>query len=287
MCTVQGYLAPKKIDPKLFEPSVVFKQVEETKKPVDVMHRKQGKKQRQRQGYDDDVGQFVYKAAPVKQFIEGDNPVEMLGQFNAFTFDADSSAAGYDTHPATTAEMKNLCADLKLLGKADFKQLMRWRVKIRKGLKEEKAQARAAELEAKKELLTDEAKEEIQEKKLDSQLDEMRAAVEARERRRSKKTREMKSRERKRQMLNAHSGKAGEDEDPVSHSANALCCCLKWSVNCLGTNANDEHLSPRPPSSRRPSCPSSCHQQAPRLSASNQQPITTYFAKPQKMRTHP
>jgi AdoMet-dependent rRNA methyltransferase SPB1 len=36
----------------------------------------------------------------------------------------------YVKHPATTTEIKALCADLKVLSKTDFKTLLRWRLKM-------------------------------------------------------------------------------------------------------------------------------------------------------------
>ncbi len=43
----------------------------------------------------------------------------------------DDASEPFLHHDATTAEIKTLCADLKLLGKGDFKALLKWRLKLR------------------------------------------------------------------------------------------------------------------------------------------------------------
>ena len=47
-----------------------------------------------------------------------------------------------DNHPTTTDEIRSLMSDLGVLGKADFKILLRWRMTIRKeaGLEKKKHQ---------------------------------------------------------------------------------------------------------------------------------------------------
>ena len=37
-----------------------------------------------------------------------------------------------DAHPATTPEIRSLCEDLGVLGKVDFKLLLKWRLAVRK-----------------------------------------------------------------------------------------------------------------------------------------------------------
>jgi AdoMet-dependent rRNA methyltransferase SPB1 len=37
----------------------------------------------------------------------------------------------YKSHPATTNEILALCEDLKVLGKSDFKRLLKWRLQMR------------------------------------------------------------------------------------------------------------------------------------------------------------
>lgn len=37
-----------------------------------------------------------------------------------------AAAAAVAAHPATTAEVRALCADLQVLGRSEFKQLLKW-----------------------------------------------------------------------------------------------------------------------------------------------------------------
>lgn len=50
--------------------------------------------------------------APVKEFIEGNSPMEVLGTVNQLVFD--KSSEFYAQHPLTTDEIKTLVADLKV-----------------------------------------------------------------------------------------------------------------------------------------------------------------------------
>lgn len=47
------------------------------------------KQKRNREGYEDGVT-LLYKHCPVRNFIETDNPIPMLGQYNEFIFDEES-----------------------------------------------------------------------------------------------------------------------------------------------------------------------------------------------------
>jgi Domain of unknown function (DUF3381) len=40
--------------------------------------------------------------------------------------DLSAVAAAIHSHPATTSEIRTLCADLQVLGRSEFKQLIRW-----------------------------------------------------------------------------------------------------------------------------------------------------------------
>ena len=52
----------------------------------------------------------------------------MLSDVNQLVFDP--PALEVFRHPATTDEIKSCCEDLKLLGKLDFKNLLKWRTEI-------------------------------------------------------------------------------------------------------------------------------------------------------------
>ncbi len=121
-----GYKDPKKIDPRLLDPKHVFKEVQTEQKKEDVFHEKLGK--RQRGGYEDGVT-ILYKDVSVADFVKSADPVQMLTDYNAFKFDERSSE--YASHKATNDEIKASMADLRVLGKPDFKRLLKWRTTMR------------------------------------------------------------------------------------------------------------------------------------------------------------
>jgi AdoMet-dependent rRNA methyltransferase SPB1 len=138
-----GFLAPKKIDPKVLDPKFVFGDVESdmmgSQQKPDIFNKKQSV--RNRQGYAEG-DTLLAKDSSVKEFVECENPVRLLTDFNSLVFDEESKEAGYDRHRKTTHEVKACCVDLRVLGKTDFKNLLKWRLVLRAELDE------ARELEA-------------------------------------------------------------------------------------------------------------------------------------------
>lgn len=80
-------------------------------------------------------------------FINGSDHIGTLAKSNSLSFDVDQQAKDLKNHPLTTKEILACCSDLKVLGKKDFKTLLKWRDSIRLDLKLEKSKA-----EKKKEL---------------------------------------------------------------------------------------------------------------------------------------
>jgi hypothetical protein len=116
----------------------------------------------------------LYKEVSAKDFMLADKPAEMLANFNKITLDGlnkmlpidakvknseDSDAEEEDEdvvgveidinkHPATNGEIKALLDDLKVLGKKDFKALMKWRQDVKKTAAVMVKEAKEAEKEA-------------------------------------------------------------------------------------------------------------------------------------------
>ena len=147
----QGYKAPGKIDPKLLDPRHLFAEAPEPPKVVDVLRPSRQKKHRE--GYEEGVT-VLHKVAPVAEFLAADRPAEMLGSVHALTFPApapstspapggraggkkggrEEAAAvegddewGSSGHPSTSEEVRTLCSDLRVLGKREFKVLLKVR----------------------------------------------------------------------------------------------------------------------------------------------------------------
>ncbi|KAH7092238.1 Spb1 C-terminal domain-containing protein [Paraphoma chrysanthemicola] len=151
----RGYKAPKHLDPKFLDARTVFAELADPAPNNEAKVFNPEKKKRKRGGYEEgDWTQF--HEVPVSEFIQTTDPIAMLGSLNKLSFEqppnGDVAIATIDKLPETTKEVRDCCADLKVLGRADFKRLLRWRLKVRdifgfsqKKQDEEKAKAKEAE----------------------------------------------------------------------------------------------------------------------------------------------
>lgn len=112
------------------------------------------KQKRHRDGYADGVS-TSHAVTSAAAFILSESPIEMLGQFTKFQLEAPGAAtpstgvtpadsppvaeisAAIRQHPSTTSEIRALCDDLQVLGRSEFKQLLKWRLDIKKTLKQQ------------------------------------------------------------------------------------------------------------------------------------------------------
>ncbi|EGN97498.1 hypothetical protein SERLA73DRAFT_110750 [Serpula lacrymans var. lacrymans S7.3] len=133
----RDFLAPKHIDPKFLDPKHVFKDLSASA-PVDMgtsANNAQAnvfqpeKKRRKRDGYDD--GDYtLFKKMTASEFVKGTNPIGVLGTINKIAFETDEEKQWLKLD-ITTGDIKANCDDLKVLGKGDFKALIRWRIALR------------------------------------------------------------------------------------------------------------------------------------------------------------
>lgn len=150
----RGYKAPKRVDPKFLDSRHVFAEVSEPTPNNEAKVFNPEKKKRKREGYEE--GDYTqHKEIPVTEFIHTTDPIAILGTVNKLSFDqapnGDLALATLDRLPETTAEIRTCCQDLKILGRKEFRTLLRWRLKVRDifGLttKAKKQQAAAEEAE--------------------------------------------------------------------------------------------------------------------------------------------
>ncbi|KAM0286003.1 hypothetical protein ACHAQH_001192 [Verticillium albo-atrum] len=151
----KGYKAPKRIDPRFLDPKAVFAELKDQAPNNEAKVYNPEVKKRKRDGYEE--GDYtLYKEAPASEFIQTEDPLAILAGYNKLTWDqpknGDVALAAMSKLPETTDEIRLCCEDLKVLGRRDFKILLKWRLKVREifGLsakKEESVQEEVAEVE--------------------------------------------------------------------------------------------------------------------------------------------
>lgn len=247
----QGYLAPKKIDAKLLDPTQIFQSFDEEAQAAlpkpDVFSGKQAK--RNRTGYDDVNNMTQTKKQDILAFLDAGldqtEAIRMLGDYTEFTFDkaptqkrdslskdlaveplAPEERQKHDqllqvvlNHAATTDEVRELCRDLRVLGKGDFKALLKYRKNIQAYLaeleleekkKDGRWEAEEAERVAREEarLAEEAAKPKLSEQEqFELELAELRAKKAADALREKKKKRELRAKANKRALVNLHNMK--------------------------------------------------------------------------------
>ena len=130
----RGFKAPKRIDPKFLDPRSVFAELVDPTPNNEAKVFNPEKKKRRREGYEE--GDYIqFKEAPASEFIQTTDPIAMLGSLNKLSFDqqknGDIALAALDRLPETTDEIRKCCMDLKVLGRKEFRLLLRWRLKAR------------------------------------------------------------------------------------------------------------------------------------------------------------
>ncbi|OLY83091.1 27S pre-rRNA (guanosine(2922)-2'-O)-methyltransferase, partial [Smittium mucronatum] len=136
----QNFIAPKKLDPKFLDPKYVFEdlEVEKPKASIDIFAPEKKQKKRHREGYEE--GNYSqHKKRPVMDFITDKDPASVLGSCNELVFEGDGKELV--VFPETNQDIIISCQDLRVLGKKDFRTLMKWRLIVRKRLDLDKKEA--------------------------------------------------------------------------------------------------------------------------------------------------
>ncbi|KAF8507152.1 Spb1 C-terminal domain-containing protein [Russula emetica] len=127
------FLAPKAIDPKFLDPRHVFQDLEASA-PLDKGQTvfQPDKKRRHRGGYADN-DYTLFKQIDVTEFIRSSDPIAILGAVNKMNFTTEEEKS-WASLPLTSEDIKANLDDLKVLGKGDFKALLKWRTALREEL---------------------------------------------------------------------------------------------------------------------------------------------------------
>lgn len=130
----RGFKAPKTLDPRFLDPRSVFAELSDPTPNNEARVYNPEKKKRKREGYEE--GDYVqFRSATASEFVQTNDPISMLGTLNRIVFsqegNSDITLVALERLPETTCEIKRCCDDLKVLGRKDFKLLLKWRLKAR------------------------------------------------------------------------------------------------------------------------------------------------------------
>ncbi|KAI9820974.1 MAG: AdoMet-dependent rRNA methyltransferase spb1 [Thelocarpon impressellum] len=199
----RGFKAPKRIDPRFLDPRSVFAELADPTPNNEAKVFNPEKKKRKRDGYEEG-DHMQFKVAPVSDFIQTTDPIAMLGGLNQLSFEqgpnGDIALAALDKLPETTVEIRDCCADLKVLGRKEFRNLLRWRLKVREkfGLSTKKKAAEDAAKEAEEVAQVEPMDEEL---KIQEELQRLNEQESSRKKRQRRRENERKQREIVRMQL--------------------------------------------------------------------------------------
>ncbi|KAI1326823.1 rRNA methyltransferase [Xylariaceae sp. FL0255] len=129
----RGYKAPKHIDPRFLDPRTAFADLSEPVVADEARVYKPEIKKRKRGGYEE--GDYtLYKEVLASEFVEAVDPIAILANTNKITFDSPApslSLSALNKMPETTVEIRQYCSDLKVLGRREFKILLKYRLMAR------------------------------------------------------------------------------------------------------------------------------------------------------------
>ncbi len=197
----RGFKAPKRIDPRFLDPRAVFAELADPAPNNEAKVYYPEVKKRKRGGYEE--GDYIqYKELPASEFIQTTDPIAILGSYNRLTFtqakNGDVALAALDKMAETTDEIRQCCADLRVLGRKEFKNLLKWRLQVREtfGFPTKKtAQPVVSEEVAQVDSMDEETK-------IQQDLQELQDKTNAKKKRERRKENERKQREIIRTQLN-------------------------------------------------------------------------------------
>lgn len=128
----RGYKAPAHIDPRLLDPKHVFEDISLLQSAVKTDLERPEKHHRHRDGYEDGAT-MLFKRMSIMDFINSSEPNTVLATYNELSFEPDTPPAVVELAQAKS-EIREICKDLKVLGRREFKVLSRWRKDVREKL---------------------------------------------------------------------------------------------------------------------------------------------------------
>ncbi|KAI0009006.1 AdoMet-dependent rRNA methyltransferase spb-1 [Xylariaceae sp. FL0662B] len=199
----RGFKAPKHLDPKFLDPRAVFAEYAEKAPNNEAKVYNPEVKKRKRGGYEEgDYTQF--KEISASEFIETTDPIAILGSYNKLSFEqprnGDVALAALDKMPDTNEEIRICCSDLRVLGRREFKLLLKWRLKAREAFGLPTKKTAASKSVVPEEVAEVESMDE--EMKIQEELQALKDKDNAKKKRERRKENEKKQKEIMRMQLN-------------------------------------------------------------------------------------
>jgi AdoMet-dependent rRNA methyltransferase SPB1 len=128
----RGFKAPQKLDPKFLDPRSVFEELPDPTPNAEAKVFHPEKRKRQREGYEDGDYTF-YKEVSAASFVESQDPIQLLSSTSRITW-TDETSRKLRFKELTTKDIGASSEDLKVLGKKEFRSLLKWRLSMREDL---------------------------------------------------------------------------------------------------------------------------------------------------------
>lgn len=128
----RGFKAPQRLDPKFLDARSVFEELPDQPPNAEAKIFHPEKRKRQRDGYEDGDYTF-YKEVSATEFVESQDPIQLLSSTSRITW-SDTGSRKLRLNVLTTKEIVACSEDLKVLGKKDFRNLLKWRLAMREDL---------------------------------------------------------------------------------------------------------------------------------------------------------
>lgn len=175
----QGYKAPTKIDPRFMDPKYVFEELEiEPTNKVDLLKEPKTLKKAKAVGYESIDLRRIVNAT---DFLKAESALDVLQVATEIKIDDPK----VEQHSLTTDEIKECFKDIKVLGRKDLKDIIKWW----KRLKEEFYPAPVEEEEAAgpSKPVTEEEKEEVELEEMEKFIDDLKLEEDREEKRKKKR----------------------------------------------------------------------------------------------------
>ncbi|ORY86214.1 Spb1 C-terminal domain-domain-containing protein [Protomyces lactucae-debilis] len=178
-----GFKAPQKIDPKLLDPKSVFEELPDVVQNQEAKVFHPERRKRQREGYEE--GNYTqHNEKPISEFINTAEPIQVLGLTHEFTFDTEEDKS-YKKLDITTKEIMACCKDLQVLGKKDFRGLLKWRLAVRERMN----------LNTKEEEAVTEVEPLDEDAQMDQEIEQLEGTQKAKQRREKRRQNEKRQKE--------------------------------------------------------------------------------------------